>query len=143
MKTSARNYYFGTVMNIRHGAVNDEVEMLLDSSNTRITSVISSASCKSMGLEPGKPVVAIIKENWVILVGDASGVRFASRNNLPGTVVSVKEAGGFADVNLLLAGGESMTATVSAAVVAEMDIKAGSQLTALIKAPMVIVGARE
>jgi molybdate transport system regulatory protein len=143
VKTSARNHYYGKVLNIRQGSVNDEIEILLDSSGTRITSVISSASCKSMGLETGKQVIAIIKEEWVILVSDPSGFRFASRNNFPGTVVSIKESGVVAEVNLRLLGGEPLTAIVTSDAVAELDIKAGDKMTALIKAPTVVVGVRE
>jgi molybdate transport system regulatory protein len=143
VKTSARNHYYGTVLSVRQGLVNDEIEILLDSSNTRITSVISSASRKSMGLETGKQVIAIIKEEWVILVSDSSGFRFAARNNFPGTVVSIKESGVTAEVNLRLLGGESLTATVTSDAVAELGIKAGDEMVALIKAPTVIVGVRE
>ena len=143
MKTSARNHYFGTVLSVRHGAVNDEIEILLDSGNTRITSIITTAASKSMGLETGKKVVAIIKEEWIILVSDLAGYRFASRNHFPGTVVSLKESGVTAEVNLRLVGGESLTATVTSAAVRDLDIKTGDKLTALVKAPMVIIGVQD
>ena len=143
MKTSARNHYYGTVLSVKHGAVNDEIEVLLDSGNTRITSVITSASSKSMGLETGKHVVTIIKEEWVILVSDSSGYKFASRNHFPGTVVSVKESGVTSEVNMRLVGGESLTATVTSAAVKSLEIKSGDEMTALIKAPLVIIGVRE
>lgn len=143
MKTSARNQYYGTVLNVKHGAVNDEIEILLNSSSTRITSVISCASCKSMGLTTGSQVVAIVKEELLILVSDNSGYRFASRNNFPGTVVSVKESGVTAEVNMRLDGGESLTAIVTAAAVKSLGIKNGDKLMALVKAPMIIIGVRE
>jgi molybdate transport system regulatory protein len=96
-----------------------------------------------MGLATGKQVIAVIKEEWIILVGDPSGFRFASRNNFPGTVVSVKESGVTVEVNLRLIGGESMTAIVTSDKVEELGIKAGDKMTALIKAPMIVVGVRE
>jgi molybdopterin-binding protein len=142
MKTSARNHYYGTVLSVKRGAVNDEVEILLDSGNTRITSVITGASSKSMGLDTGKQVVAVIKEEWVILVSDLEGYKFASRNHFPGTVTSVKESGVVAEVNMRLVGGEALTAIVTSAAVRDLGIKTGDELTALIKAPMVIIGVR-
>jgi molybdate transport system regulatory protein len=129
-------------MNVRRGSVNDEIEIVLNSSNTRITSVISTATAKSMGLETGTPVVALIKGEWVILVSEPSGVKFAARNNLPGTVISVKTGTISAEVNLRLDGGEPMSAVISVAAINDLGLKAGDKITALIKAANVIVGVR-
>ncbi|MDR3280394.1 MAG: TOBE domain-containing protein [Synergistaceae bacterium] len=142
MKTSARNYYEGAVMTVRHGAVNDEVEILFNGSNTRVTAIITNASCKAMGLEPGKMAVVLIKEESVILVTDSDGVRFSSRNIFPGTVVSIKENGGIAYVNMRLIGGEPLSALVSSEALSSLGIKAGDKLSAIVKAPAIVVGVK-
>ena len=143
MKSSACNQYYGTVLNVKNGGLNDEIEILLDSGNTRITSIITSAASKSMALETGKKVVTIIKEEWIILMKDTEGYRFSSRNRLPGTVVSVKESGVIVDVHMRLVGGESLTAIVTADAAKTLDIKTGDKLTALFKAPTVLIGVKE
>ncbi|MDR1509920.1 MAG: TOBE domain-containing protein [Synergistaceae bacterium] len=143
MKTSVRNNYEGTIMSVRHGMVNDEVEILLNGCDMRITSIVSSTSSKSMGLATGKQVVAIIDEELVILVSDHCGVKFASNNNFQGTVLTIKESGVVTEVNLLLKGGKPITAIVATEAVRDMDIKTGDTVTALIKATMVFLGIKE
>ena len=143
MKSSACNQYFGTVLSVKNGALSDEIDVMLDSGNTRITSIITSAASKSMALETGKKVVTIIKEEWIILMKDAEGYRFSSRNRLPGTVVSVKESGVTVEVHMRLVGGESLTAIVTSDAAKSLDIKTGDKLTGLLKAPMVFIGVKE
>lgn len=143
MKSSARNQYDGTVLNVHHGAVNDEVEIVLDGGNTRITSVVTSTSVRTLGLESGKKVVVLIKAPWVILVTDAKGVRFSARNQLPGTIVAVKDGAVNAEVDLRLEGGEAMTVIVTEGSVKNLGLAPGQSVTALVKASHVILGVRE
>jgi molybdate transport system regulatory protein len=143
MKTSVRNNYEGTIMNVRHGMVNDAVEILLDGCDMRITSMVSSTSSKSMELATGKQVVAIIDEGLVVLVNGNSGVKFASNNNFQGTVLTIKESGVVTEVNLLLKGGKPITAFVATEAARDMGIKTGDTVTALIKATTVFLGVKE
>ena len=113
MKTSARNSFNGAVLNVHHGAVNDEVEIVLDNSSTRITAVVTSASAKTLGLAPGKKVAAIFKAPWVILMTDTKGVKFSARNQFEGAVVSVKQGAVNSEVRVRLDGGEMVTAIVT------------------------------
>ncbi|MDR1886082.1 MAG: TOBE domain-containing protein [Synergistaceae bacterium] len=142
MKSSARNYYHGAVLNVFPGSVSDEIEIVLDNSNARMTAIISSTNVKTLGLEPGKKVVVLIKAHWVILVDNSDGTKFSSRNQLPGTVVSVKESALEAEVNLRLDCGEPMSVIVSSSSLKDMGIEAGMRLTALFKASNVIVGIK-
>jgi molybdate transport system regulatory protein len=143
MNTSACNHYDGTILSVRHGVVNDEVEILIDGCDMRITSIIPVISSKSMGLETGKRVVAVIDEKSVILVSDHCGVRFASRNNLLGTVLTIKEGRVVTEVNLLLKDGKPLTVIASSEAVSDMGIKAGDTVNALIKATLVFIGVKE
>ena len=143
MRSSASNLYYGTVLSVKNGSINDEVEILLDSGSTRITAIITSAACRSMALDTGKKVVTIIKEEWIILMKDTEGYRFSSRNRFPGTVVSLKESSVETEVHLRLLGGESLTAIVTSDAAKSLEIKAGDNMTALIKAPMVLIGVKE
>lgn len=143
MKTSARNSFNGAVLNVHHGAVNDEVEIVLDNSSTRITAVVTSASAKTLGLAPGKKVAAIFKAPWVILMTDTKGVKFSARNQFEGAVVSVKQGAVNSEVRVRLDGGEMVTAIVTEDSAKELALEPGKKVTALIKASHVIVGAYE
>lgn len=65
-KISARNILKGTIARIVPGVVNDEVTLDLAGGNT-VTSILTSASVKRLGLEEGLPVAAVIKASDVLL----------------------------------------------------------------------------
>ncbi len=143
MKISARNNFKGTVVAIQKGAINDEIDIVLDGSTTRLTSVITSASTKRLGLETGKKVVAVFKASWVVVMTDAEGVKFSARNNFEGTVVSIKEGQVSTEVRVRLDGGEVLTAVITDTSTKELGIEAGARVIALVKASNVIIGAVE
>lgn len=66
-KISARNQLSGVVTKITPGAVNSVVEVDIGCGHT-ITSVITMASVKDLGLQVGSMVTAIIKSSDVILM---------------------------------------------------------------------------
>ncbi len=140
MKASVRNTYHGTVMKIHRGTVNDEIEFILDGSDTRMTATISGTSAKILGIEVGKKVVALIKESWVILLTDTEGVKFATRNQLAGTVVSVDGGAVNAEVRVRLDGGEALTAIITLESAKRLELEAGSRVVALVKASNVVLG---
>jgi len=142
MKTSARNHFSGKVLSVRHGAVNDEIEVMLEDSGTRITAVITGASVKNLGLEVGKDVIALIKASWVILLTDMSGVKFSARNQLAGTVLSVENGAVNSEVRVRLEGGEALAAIITKESAKDLGLKAGDKVTALIKASHVILGVK-
>lgn len=63
---SARNILTGTISTIVPGAVNDEITIALPGGST-VTSIITSASVKRLGLIVGKEMSAIIKASDVLL----------------------------------------------------------------------------
>ena len=65
-KISARNILEGQVNRIVFGAVNDEVVIDLAGGNT-VTSILTSASVKRLGLNEGMKISAIIKASDVLL----------------------------------------------------------------------------
>jgi molybdate transport system regulatory protein len=66
MKISARNVLSAKVISVTPGAVNSEVEVEL-SGGQRMVSVITNAAAKTLQLQPGKPVYAIVKASSVML----------------------------------------------------------------------------
>jgi molybdate transport system regulatory protein len=68
-KLSARNQLAGVVAHVEHGAVNDEVVMTLGEADGALTvaAIVTSASAKPLGLEPGVAATAIFKASSVII----------------------------------------------------------------------------
>ncbi len=69
MKLSARNQLKGTVVGIDEGAVNGIVKIDIGGGNI-ISSTISMAAIKELGLEVGKPAYAVIKATSVMVAID-------------------------------------------------------------------------
>ena len=66
MKLSARNQLKGKVVEIKEGAVNGTVKIDIGGGNV-ISSVITMASIKELGLAVGKEAYAIIKASSVMI----------------------------------------------------------------------------
>lgn len=69
MRLSARNQLSGTVVGIDEGAVNGIVKIDIGGGNV-VTATISIASIKELGLEVGKPAIAVIKATSVMVAVD-------------------------------------------------------------------------
>jgi molybdate transport system regulatory protein len=142
LKISASNVYDGTVLNVHHGSVNDDIEVVLDGSNTKLTAIITSVSSKTIGLTPGKRILVIFEAELVVLVTDAEGVKFSARNQLQGTVISVRNGEINAEVRVRLDGGEGLTAVIPRESAKALDLDAGKRVAALVKASNVMIGAK-
>lgn len=136
LKTSARNQFEGTVQVIHRGAVNSEVILDLDGGD-RLTAIITNRSVDDLGLREGGSAIALVKSSFVVLA--EPGVRTSARNALAGTVLSCQEGAVNAEVELQLAGGRRLVATVTNESVNTLGIRAGQSLLALIKSSHVIL----
>ena len=139
MKSSARNQFFGKVVAIKGGAVNDEVEIALNG-NDRITAIITSESRQSLGLNIGSEVWALVKASWVILVTDDQDMKLSVRNRLCGTITRLTHGAVNSEVIVTLAGGNTVCAIVTNDSVAEMGLDEGGKVCAVFKASSVILG---
>lgn len=140
MKTSARNQLSGTIKAIHTGAVNAEVEIALVGGESLVAQ-ITLPSVNALALEAGSHVVALIKSSWIILATGEAEPRVSSRNRLRGTIVSVTPGAVNSEVELKLAGGAKVVATVTNESVAALGIAAGGTAWALFKASSVILAA--
>jgi molybdate transport system regulatory protein len=89
---------------------------------------------------------ALIKASWVVLlVADAScaPLRLSARNQLRGTVQSVKRGAVNAEVTLALAGGAVVTAVVTNESVDALRLTEGANAVAAFKASSVILGVKD
>jgi molybdate transport system regulatory protein len=145
VKTSARNQFYGTVSSIARGTVNDEVTLTLRGGHTIVT-VLTHESTETLGLAEGVAAFALIKASAVVLfVGDESDapLRLSARNQLRGTVLSVKCGAVNAEVSLGLEGGAVMTAVVTNESASTLGLVEGASAVAVFKASSVILGVKE
>lgn len=134
MKTSARNQYVGTVGTVRPGAVNDEIEVVLPGGAVRLVAIVTCESTGSLGLRTGQAVIALVKSSHVLLATGLEGTKVSARNQWPGTVKAVHPGAVNAEVELEIAGGQVVVATVTQASVEALGLAPGAAATALIKA---------
>ena len=69
MKISARNQFKGTILSIEKGAVNGIVRLEIGGANV-VTSTISMASIRELGLKVGGTAYAVVKATSVMVAVD-------------------------------------------------------------------------
>ncbi|WP_256646892.1 TOBE domain-containing protein [Thermomonas paludicola] len=136
LRTSARNQFEGTVQAIQRGAVNSEVVLDLDGGD-QLVAIITNRSVDDLGLREGGSAIALVKSSFVVL--GEPGVRTSARNALAGTVLSCREGAVNAEVELQLAGGRRLVATVTNESAKELGIREGVPMLALVKSSHVIL----
>ena len=139
MKISARNQFRGKVASVTPGAVNAEVVVALPGGE-EIVAVVTSESVKSLNLKHGVDVVALVKASSVLVMTDASGVRLSARNSLTGKVSALDKGPIHAEVTITLPTGDAVHATITHKACDALGLAEGVAATALIKAPLVILG---
>lgn len=137
LKTSARNHYEGSVCAIQRGAVNSEVTLELEGGD-KLVATITNGSVDELGLTKGGSAIALIKSSFVVLAR-AEGLRTSARNALAGKVSACRKGAVNAEVELKLASGHHLVATVTNESVRTLGIRVGAPLTALVKASHVIL----
>ena len=138
MKISARNVFEGQVASVVSGPVNAEVTLALVGGE-RIVAVVTQASVRSLGLAVGVRAYAIVKAPWVIVATGDGGPRFSDRNQLAGTVSSVKSGPINAEVEISLPGGAAVQAIITREAAEELGLATGVAARAIIKASHVVL----
>lgn len=138
MKASARNQFKGIVKNVQIGAVNAEVHITLAGGEAIVAS-ITKDSIDNLAIKAGLEVVALVKAPQIIIVTDFGGYRLSARNQLAGTVTTVKPGVVNAEIDIELKGGDLVAATVTNDSVASLGLTAGQAVTAVFKAGAVIL----
>ena len=139
MKTSARNQLKGTIAAVKDGAVNGIV--LISLGESTVTADITMESIKNLGLTEGKEAIAIIKASNVMFgAGDQPIAGISARNQLVGTVATIKKGAVNGHVSLELADGSTITGSITNAAIDELGLEVGAPAIAIIKSTDVIVG---
>jgi molybdate transport system regulatory protein len=138
MKTSARNALRGVVERVKQGAVNVEVVLKI-ADGVEITAVVTRESASELGLEPGRPAIALIKSSFVILARADASLRTSARNQLAGDVVRREDGAVNSEISLAFDAGKTLTATITRESAEALDLQLGDPVLALIKASHVIL----
>src|SRR5262249_55629743 len=139
MKISARNVLAGTVSKITKGAVNAEVALALQEGDT-VVAIITNHSVDSLGLQPGGSAYAVIKASEVMVGKGVENAKLSARNVLPGEVARLEQGAVNSEVEIRLAGGTAVVASITKASVQALDLKQGDRVSAIVKASNVLVG---
>jgi molybdate transport system regulatory protein len=139
MKISARNVLTGTVKNVTRGAVNAEVTLALEGGET-VVAIITNHSVDSLGLGEGNPAYAIIKASEVMIGKNVESAKLSARNVLAGEVARLEQGAVNSEVEIKLAGGTAVVASITKASVRALDLQQGDKVSAIIKASNVLLG---
>ncbi len=136
MRTSARNALRGEVTAVTNGAVNAEVQVRLVDGVT-VTAIVTRQSVQALDLAVGRPAVALIDSTAIILaVGEA---RTSARNSVSGLVQAREDGAVNSEILIEIGGGKTLAATITLASAEDLGLRPGSPVTALIKAPHIIL----
>jgi molybdate transport system regulatory protein len=137
MRTSARNALRGEIIHISPGTVSAEV-VLKVADGVTITAMLTRQSVEDLDLAVGKPAIALIKASFVVLAR-GEGLRTSARNQIAGLVSAREDGAVNSEVALSIGGGKTLIATVTLESAKSLELAPGLAVTALIKAPHVIL----
>ena len=137
MRTSARNALRGEISRVTEGAVNSEVGLKV-APGVEITAIVTRRSVDELGLAVGRPAIALIKSSFVLLA-KGEGLRTSARNQIPGVVTGREDGAVNSEISLDIGGGKTLTATLTTESAQALGIALGDAVTALVKAPHVIL----
>jgi molybdate transport system regulatory protein len=137
MKTSARNALRGRIVRIVRGPVSAEV--VLDvGEGLEIVATVTGPSLDELGLDVDVPAIALIKSSFIVLA-KGEGLRTSARNQVAGVVTQRDDGVVMSEIRLSVAAGKSLAATITLESAEALGIAPGDAVTALIKAPHVIL----
>lgn len=140
LRTSARNQWAGTVAAVQTGAVNAVVELALSGGVDRIRATLTMRSVDDLDLRVGARAVALVKAPSVFLVRPDAGVRLSVGNRLAGRVTALQVGAVATEVQLALAGGQTVVAMLSRDSADRLELAVGTVVDAAFQESSVILG---
>lgn len=137
MKISARNQIKGTVKEVHEGAVN-AVVVICRGNHNPIKADITMESVKQLGLAEGKECYAVIKSTNVMFA-TAKIPNISARNQIEGTIVSVKEGAVNGHVTIEDEEGVRVSGSITNESIQQLGLEEGGTAVAIIKATDVMV----
>ncbi|MEI7345147.1 molybdenum-dependent transcriptional regulator [Dickeya chrysanthemi] len=150
LQTSARNQFFGTVLERDRQQVQQHLSILLADGHTRIQGALTQQSADRLQLTSGKEVLALIKAPWVTVTPQTEPTPAhdnvpahdnapAHDNVLPGRISSLQPGSAHSEVLVTLEGGEVVCATLSNDEVTRQGLQPGMAVYASFNADQVII----
>lgn len=137
LKSSARNQYLGSVVDIVPGAVNTELSVEL-SPSLRIVAIVTEHSRAEMALSPGDEVIAMIKASSVTLAtGTITGL--SARNQFSGVITGLDRGPVNTDVTMDLGTDKTLSAIITSQSLDSLMLEQGQVISAFFKASSVIL----
>ncbi|WP_192457185.1 molybdenum-dependent transcriptional regulator [Musicola keenii] len=138
LQTSARNQFFGTVLERDHQQVQQHLAILLADGKTRLQAAVTQQSAERLQLESGKEVLVLIKAPWVDVT--AAGIPAPDADNiLPGQITRLQPGASHSEVLVTLDGGEIVCATLPNETVARQELHADLRVNVSFDADKVII----
>ena len=139
MKISARNQLKGTISAVSEGAVNGVVA--IDLGDATIKADITMEAINDLGLKEGMTAYAIIKATNVMFAAGSERIAgISARNQLAGTVTSVKKGAVNGHVAIELADGNTISGSITNEAIEDLGLAEGEPAIAIVKSTDVIVG---
>lgn len=140
-KISARNQFWGTVAEVRRGAVNGIVT--IDTGAGLIKADITNEAIDDLALEAGRRACAIVKATNVMFAKGVAPLEISARNQFPGVVTKVVRGAVNGHVSVTARGGLVFSGSVTNEAIEELGLAEGSQAVAFVKSTDVLVGVEE
>ena len=131
----ARNQLQAQITEVREGAVNSLIVAKLQGGET-VKATVTVDSQKALDLVAGKKVVYLFKASSIIVAKGDNGLKLSATNQ-----VKVVEGAVNAEVDIEIAGGDKLSAIITNESAKNLSLKAGDEVTAIIKASHIIIGA--
>jgi molybdate transport system regulatory protein len=139
MKISARNVLAGKVQKVTKGAVNAEIVLSLQGGET-VVAIITNSSVDKLELEAGKSAYAVIKASEVMIGKGVDGAKLRARNVLPGEVSNLQDGAVNSEVEIRLAGGTVVVASITKQSARALGLQNGDKVSVIVKASNVLLG---
>ena len=125
----------GTITTVVKGHIHANVQILWKSIPLNV--VITTASCEDMHLSEGDSITVLIKGTDVMLAKSFSGM-ISARNRVSGIVKQIIEGDVVSKV-FVESQGEMLHAIITNTSLKEMDVRAGNEITAIVKSTELIL----
>ncbi|NRN28279.1 molybdenum-dependent transcriptional regulator [Photorhabdus heterorhabditis] len=138
LQTSARNQFFGTIIDHDHNRVQQHICILLADGQTSLNAALTEQSAKRLSLVKGKEVLALIKAPWVKLTKEQSPTSHFD-NALTGQISQIETGEENTEVIITLDGGETLCSILSNQEADNLKLHSKDKITALFNADQVII----
>lgn len=138
MKISARNQFAGTVVSVEKGAVNAVVAIEV-APGKNIKADITCEAVEDLGLEAGKPAIAVVKATNVMFAEAGQHLQISARNQFCGEVTKIQKGAVNGHVTITTEYGLTVSGSITNAAIEELGLEVGKPAVAFVKSTDVLI----